>query len=251
MHSRSQIAWHEYQNKEEYKQYYESNATLAQALLYIAYGLLPMSDKWHRIKRKIPIYNLNKSKEAKILDAKDQLFTALLQSKLQARGNKGVGKALEHIDKEGYHITKQYLCTNHESNTRTIPSDFWDPLYTNIDKNYAFIPGEISYINITIPTKKLFRLFPYEYKQPEIHSPATKAHTNEEIEFLLFAARYFFDQPENLLYTKSAKRLAFKLQEKYKEITGRNMSDNKAKVLTSVLKNEHINEKMCRKIQNS
>jgi hypothetical protein len=250
MDSRAKIAWQEHQNLENYKEYYENNANLSQAVLYIAYGLKPMADKWHRIKRKSPIYNLNKSKEAKILSTKEHLFTALLQDKIQAYGYKGIGKALEYVDRENYFPAKQYLCSEHELESSIIPADFWDPLYTNFDKNFACIPQIISYTNITIQTEKLTAYFSYEHAAPELLEN-NKTYTNEEIEFILFAAKYFFDTPADSSYTKSSKKLASKLQEKYHQLTGRKMSDNKAKVTTSILKNEYINKNIIRKIRNS
>lgn len=101
------------------------------------------------------------------------------------------------------------------------------------------------------------KALPFEYSPP-VDTPAlfagSKEQThyihNEEIEFLIFAAR-FFSRLENLHHSKSSKGLAAKLHSKYFELTGRKMSDNKAKVLTSVLKNEHNNEKTIRKIKNS
>ena len=257
MDSRSKIAWHEYQNKEEYLQYYEDNASLSQAVLYIAYGVRPMSDKWHRIKRKSPLYKVNKSKDTKIAHAKDLLFVALRENRLQGYGQKGIGKAVEYTDQWVYSPFQLYLSPEHETDHSLIPVEFWDPIQTNFDENYVFIPNQISYINVKIPTDKLLELFPFEYSPPVTTSAlfaGSKEHVkytnNEEIEFLNFAAR-FFSCPENLHYTKSSKGLAAKLQSKYFELTGRKMSNNKAKVLTSVLKNEYNNEKIIRKIKNS
>jgi hypothetical protein len=257
MDSRSKIAWHEHQNKEEYLQYYEDNASLSQAVLYIAYGLKPMSDKWHRVKRKALIYNINKSKDAKIAHAKDLLFTTLFENRLQAYGQKGIGKAEEYRDEWVYSPFKLYLSPEHETAHSLVPVEFWNPIQTNFDKNYVFIPNQISYINVKIPTDTLLELFPFEYSSPVATSvlfASSKEQVgyinNEEIEFLNFAAR-FFSRSENLHYTKSSKGLAAKLQSKYFELTGRKMSDNKAKVLTSVLKNEYYNEKIIRKIKNS
>ena len=257
MDSRLKIAWHEYQDPEEYLPYYEEQATLRQALLYIAYGLRPMCDKWHRVKRKTLLYNVNKSKDATIVHAKDLLFTALHENRLQAYGQRGVGKAVEYTDKWIYSPFQLYLSPEHEAEHSLIPIDFWDPIQTNFDENYVFIPDQVSYINVMISTDKLLTLFPFEYSPP-VNAPAllasSKQHIkyihNEEIEFLIFAAR-FFSRSENLHHSKSSKGLAAKLQSKYFELTGRKMSDNKAKVLTSVLKNEYNNEKIIRRIKNS
>jgi len=257
MDSRAKIAWHEHQNKEEYLLYYEKQSTLKQASLYIAYGIRPMSDEWHRVKRKTLLYNVNKSKDVKVINAKNLLLAALLEGRLQAYGQKGIGKAVEYRDEWIYSPFQLYLSPEHETDHSLIPVEFWNPIQTNFDKNYVFIPDQLSYINVKIPTDKLLELFPFEYSPPADTYTLVlglKEHVkyinNEEIEFLLFAAR-FFCRPENLTHTKSSKGLAAKLQSKYFELTGRKMSDNKAKVLTSVLKNEYYNEKIIRKIRNS
>jgi hypothetical protein len=249
MDSRLKIAWHEYQNVEQYLSYYEETATLSQALLYIAYGLRPMSDKWHRIKRKTPLYNVNKSKEGKISRAKDLLFTALIEDRLQAYGQKGIGKAIEYRDDRLYSPFTLYLSPEHETNFSLIPLEFWDPIQTNFDENYVFIADHLSYINVKIQTEKLMVVLPFEYTEPELQLTASKKYNNEDIEFVLFAIRYFFETSQNHHFTKSSKGLAAKLQTKYKELTGRIMSDNKAKVLTSIFKNEYKSEKIIRKIK--
>jgi hypothetical protein len=255
MNSRSTIAWHEYQNPEEYLLYYEEQATLKQALLYVAYGLRPMSDKWHRIKRKTQVYNVKKSKDAKVVHAKSLLLIALLGNILKAYGQKGIGKAVEYTDKWVYSPFQLYLSPEHEAEHSLIPTKFWDSVQVNFDENYVFIPDHLSYINVEIPTDKLLELFPFEYSPPVATSAlfaSSKAQVkyihNEEVEFFLFATRFFFST-ENLSHTKSSKGMAAKLQTKYLELTGRKMSDNKAKVLTSVLKNEYNNEKIIRKIK--
>ena len=63
MESRETLARNENLASEEYREYYTNHATLNQAIIYIAYGLKPMKDRWHRIKRKTPIYNVQKSGE--------------------------------------------------------------------------------------------------------------------------------------------------------------------------------------------
>lgn len=257
MDSRTKIAWHEHENPEEYLPYYEEQATLRQALLCIAFGLMPMSDECHRVKRKTLLYNVNKSKDTKITHAKDLLLTALRENRLQAYGQKGTGKAVKYTDERIYSLFQLYLSPDHEAKHSLIPQEFWDPIQINFDENYVFISDQISYINVKIRVDKLLELFPFEYSPP-LDTSALFVNSkeqvryihNEEIEFLLFAAR-FFSRSENLIYTKSSKGLAAKLQSKYFELAGRKMSDNKAKVLTSVLKNDYNNEKIIRKIRNS
>ena len=216
-----------------------------------------MSDKLHRVKRKTLLYNVNKSKDTKIAHAKDLLLAALRENLLQAYGQKGIGKAVKYTDERVYSTFQLYLSPEHETDHSLISIEFWDPIQTNFDENYVFIQDQVSYINVKIRADKLQALFPFEYTPP-VDTHALLANSkeqikfihNEEIEFLLFAAR-FFSRSENLHYTKSSKGLAVKLQTKYFELTGRKMSDNKAKVLTSVLKNDHNNEKIIRKIKNT
>ena len=125
MDSRSKIAWHEYRNQQEYLAYYSDEATLRQALLYIAYGLSPMSDKWHRVKRKTLLYNVNKSKDEKVVHAKNSLLNALRENRLQAYGQKGIGKAVEYTDKWVYSPFQLYLSPDHETEYSLIPVEFW------------------------------------------------------------------------------------------------------------------------------
>lgn len=118
MDSRAKIAWHEYKNQQEYLPYYEEQATLKQAVLYIAFGLRPMSDEWHRVKRKTLLYNVNKSKDEKVIHAKSLLLTALSEGRIQAYGQKGVGKAVEYTDRWVYSPFQLYLSPDHETEKR-------------------------------------------------------------------------------------------------------------------------------------
>jgi hypothetical protein len=247
--SREQISQHEHLHQAEYQAYYTDSATLNQAIIYIAYGLKPMADRWHRIKRKTPLYNVNKSKEGKILEAKDKLFTELALGTLQAKGNKGIGTLSEYIANDEWWRVKHYLCVEHESVLSDIHRDFWDLQYTNLDQNYVFAPGDTSYINIVIDSKELMNLIPFVYQQTETTpAPISKedlSSTTVPIEFIRFAKKYFYIQ-ENRKYTKSTKQLVTKLQEKYLELVEKELSDNKAKVIASAIK-EPLNEKIIRK----
>ena len=51
MKSRLQIAFDEHQNPSYYSQYYSDSATLRQAIVYIAFGLIPMQEKWQSVMR--------------------------------------------------------------------------------------------------------------------------------------------------------------------------------------------------------
>ena len=166
MDLRAKIAWHEYQNPEQYAPYYGEQATMRQALLYIAFGLKPMSDELHRVKRKTPLYKVNKSKDTNIAHAKELLFAALRENRLQAYGQKGIGKAVEYTDKWVYSPFPLYLSPNHEPDHSLIPVDLWDQIQTNFDENYVFIPGKVSFINVKIQTDKLLELFHFEYLPP-------------------------------------------------------------------------------------
>jgi hypothetical protein len=104
-----------------------------------------MSDKWRKIKCKNPIYNVNKSREAKIYSAKDLLLASLSENRLQAYGQKGIDKAVAYTDKLVYSPFQLYLSPEHETDHSLIPVEFWDPIQTNFDKNYVFIADKLSY----------------------------------------------------------------------------------------------------------
>ena len=212
-----------------------------------------MEDRWHRIKRKTPIYNVQKSKENKILTAKERLFTLLSKGELIAYGNKGIGipKLDQGIDE--FWRVRHLLCEEHESEYLAIPADFWDPAYVHLDNNYCFKLCATSYINIYINTAELVNLINFNYQEaaekPDDNSKQKKYYTTEDIEFINFAAKYFFDIPTNQHFTKSSKKLTVKLQEKYKELIGRKLSDNKAKIIASFLKNENMDAKIIRRLK--
>jgi hypothetical protein len=67
-----------------------------------------MSDKWHKVKRKKLLYNVNKSKDEKVVHAKNLLFAALHEGRLRAYGQKGIRKAVEYTDQCVYSPFKLY-----------------------------------------------------------------------------------------------------------------------------------------------
>ena len=124
MESRETLARNEHLASEEYQEYYTNHATLNQAIIYIAYGLRPMDERWHRIKRKTPIYNIQKSKENKILTAKERLLTILSKGELIAYGNKGIGIPQSDQGIDEFWRVRHILCYEHESEYLAIPADF-------------------------------------------------------------------------------------------------------------------------------
>ncbi|MEY3106501.1 MAG: hypothetical protein RIT35_667 [Pseudomonadota bacterium] len=219
MKSRQEITLFEWKHCLEYQEYYTDRASLAQAIIYLAFSLKPMEDRWHRIKRKTPLYKINHAKSAEIFAAREQLFTALMKGQVMA----------------------------YDQNLASIPPNLWDIQYVDIDASHLIAP--VVYTDIFINSADLYKIFPFDYQNIILPSKSAQYYQTEDTAFIAYVAKYFFDDPANFHYTESAKKLASTIQEKYFELTSRKLSDNKAKIIASFLKTEHLDHKIIRKMK--